>query len=324
MLNYLTDCTTFLVKGNKDNNFKYKIHIQTTTILYNVLSSSTIVKKFGSHPFPLFIRELYKLVKRIMTEDFNSQDHYSKTDNTFTHFSNKSSSRTALPTENAIIPYVSPSPQFLTELPKSINNRVNSPKSESTENTINIQCVSNIIYDDNVGTINPQFENTVKKVLDFILDKANVDKPNFLKLKNFTLIIKNQQLCHNEPYNLNICQVLNHIQNQYMGKGQSKTILTINLVNPIENNLHNSFTDALFNAFTDTLFNKILEKNTGNMNKLSRILNLRKLTPAQKQKLIDRGVRYRLKYKWGRNPFTTKYGGKRNRKTSLKTKRLYK
>jgi hypothetical protein len=193
----------------------------------------------------------------------------------------------------------------------------------STDNNILIiPPVDNITNSSGVGEVNPDFEVTVKAVLEYILTKSNIIENTgppyvFSYLKDFKLVYPN--ICLAKPYNLNICQVLDHIQNEYMGKGEGKNNLNININDDAQVPTYNSHS-----GIVDAFFNKILEKNTGHWNKLSRTLNRRGLNATERRNLKSRDVRYRLKYKRGRIPFWTKYGGKRVKKRQTKKKNNYK
>ena len=305
MVDFLND-NDYMYLGKDKENLNLKIESKNEHD--NKLTSIETIEitTDNAYTFPLFIHRIYDILiyfNIISIDNIDlSEGQSESTQPNKKHSTEKSSFRQNQPVNSINIQ---------NELNPTLGNRLSIPP------------VSNINDSFSVGTVNPDFVDTVKAVLEYILSEAGIianNGPpyNFLDLRQFKLVINNNNNCIYEPYNLNICQVLNHIQNEYMGKGEDKHKIFIRIYN--NNNAAPSYIGN-HSGIVDDLFKKILEPNTGNWNKLSRILNRRGLTAVQRKKLKNRGVRYRLKYRWGRNPFT-KYGGKR--KTSYKTRQTKK
>lgn len=308
VIKFLNDTNYMYLSKDKKENIHLEIeskneHDDDLTLI-EIIESMTE----GHYMFPLFICRIYDLLINfniISLDTIDLSERQSELIQPNEKHSTERSFRQIQPSLNT---------NFQNELDRIFDDII-------SDNRLSIPPITNITNSSSVGEVNPDFEVTVKAVLEYILTESKIIENTgppyvFSGLKGYNLIVYTGN-CDIEPYNLNICQVLNHIQNEYMGKGQYKDKIFISVDNNAPVPQYIGHHSEIVNAF----FNKILEKNTGHWNKLSRTLNRRGLSRSQKAELKKRDVRYRLKYKRGRIPFWTKYGGKRKTSKSRRTKK---
>lgn len=193
----------------------------------------------NAYMFPLFIHRIYDILIHfniISIDNIDLSDGQSE----LTHPNKKHS------TERSSGQFQ----HFQNDLDRIFDDRTSIP--------LNIPPITNITNSSSVGHLNPDFEVTVKAVLEYILTTAGIIENTgppyvFSDLKEYSLIVYTGN-CVIEPYNLNICQVLNHIQNEYMGKGKNEIFITIDNDAAVPQYLNTH--SKIVNVF----FNKILEK----------------------------------------------------------------